>query len=139
MIANGSFNPEHKAADDHSHTTAILLAFVPDTNLMDIEKVGIRLVVCWCGGSLPTLDSIQKFINNICKDLKNVHELNMLMHHMYVMLIRNYSRHMAFVTDPPFCLMFPREYYNTEDLCIMMIRNPENHLATMLVADTVWC
>ena len=130
LIANRSFNPKHKVADNHSHTTAILLTFVPDANLMDIEKVGIRLVVHWHSGSLATLGSVQTFIDSICKDLKEVHKSNMPMFYMYVMLIRNYGGHMAFTTDPPFCLVYPGKYYNMKDPCIMMICNPENHPAT---------
>ena len=106
---------------------------------MDIEKVDIRLVVGQCGGLLTSLDSIWSFINNICKDLKDAHESNMPTCHMYVMLIGNYGRHMAFTTDLPFCLAYPTEHYNMKDPLTMMIHNPENHPAATLANDMVVC
>ena len=45
FIEKGSFNPDNLPADSYSHTTAILLAFIPDPRLMDIERVGIGNVI----------------------------------------------------------------------------------------------
>ena len=45
FIEKGSFNPDNLPADSYSHTTAILLAFIPDPRLMDIECVGIGNVI----------------------------------------------------------------------------------------------
>ena len=71
LIANGSFNPEHMAESDYSHSTAILLAFIPDAKLKDIERVGIGLVVHWlCSGPLALISSVQQFISYICDVLK---------------------------------------------------------------------
>ena len=70
LIANGSFNPEHMAESDYSHNTAILLTFIPDAKLKDIERVGIGLVVCWHSGLLAPISSIQQFITYICNALK---------------------------------------------------------------------
>ena len=36
LIANGSFNPECMAESDYSHSTAILLTFIPDAKLKRI-------------------------------------------------------------------------------------------------------
>lgn len=43
------------------------------------------------------------------------------------MLIGNYGGHMAFATDPLFCLAYPVEYLEKKDPGAMMIRNLENH------------
>ena len=117
LITDGSF----KAEGDYSYMMSILLTFIPNAKLMGIEKVGIGLIVCWCGGSLADIVSVQKFIEEIHNHLKKERQLNMLMPQMYVMLVGNYGRHMAFTTDQPLCLEKPMEYYNTKDLSIMMI------------------
>ena len=44
-IADGSFNPDHMAPHCCSQTTAILIAFLPDWHLQDIESVGIGCVI----------------------------------------------------------------------------------------------
>ena len=70
LIADESFNPEHMAKSDYSHNTAVLLMFIPDANLKDIERVGIGLVVCQHGGPLALISSVQQFISYICNVLK---------------------------------------------------------------------
>ena len=44
-LQKGSFNPDNLPVDSYSHTMAILLAFIPDPHLMDIERVGIGNVI----------------------------------------------------------------------------------------------
>ena len=45
FIKKGSFNPDKLPEDSYSHTMAILLAFIPDPHLMDIECMGIGNVI----------------------------------------------------------------------------------------------
>ena len=46
FIKKGCFNPNNKLPEDsYSHTTAILLAFIPDPCLTDIEHMGIGNVI----------------------------------------------------------------------------------------------
>ena len=40
FVEKGCFNPDKLPEDSYSHTTAILLAFIPDPHLMDIEQHG---------------------------------------------------------------------------------------------------
>ena len=70
LIADGSFNPEHIAESDYSHTTAILLAFGLDAKLKDIERVGIWLLVRQHGGLLAPISSMELFISHIHDMLK---------------------------------------------------------------------
>ena len=86
----------------YSHSMTILLTFIPDTKLKDIEKVEIRLVVCWCGGLLAGISPMQEFIKYIHDALTWNGESHKPTIHTYIMLKVNYSRHMAFVTDLPF-------------------------------------
>ena len=45
FIKKGSFNPDNLPVDSYSHTTAILLASIPDLCFMDIECVGIGNII----------------------------------------------------------------------------------------------
>ena len=45
FIEKGCFNPNKLPEDSYSHTTAILLAFIPDPCLTDIERVGIGNII----------------------------------------------------------------------------------------------
>ena len=45
FVKQGCFNADNMPPDGYSHTTAILLAFIPDMRLMDIEHVGIGSMV----------------------------------------------------------------------------------------------
>ena len=58
FIDKGYFNSDNLPLDGYSHTTAILLAFIPDTCLMDIECVGIGNVIQRCGTPLGDISSI---------------------------------------------------------------------------------
>ena len=48
LVANRFFNPECKPKGDYSRSTSILLTFIPDAQLKDIDSVGIGMVVCQC-------------------------------------------------------------------------------------------
>ena len=45
FIEEGSFNADNLALEGCSQTTAILLAFIPDRHLEDIESIGIGNVI----------------------------------------------------------------------------------------------
>ena len=130
LLTDGSFNPECKVTDDYSHSTAILFAFVPDAELMDIESVGIRMVVHQHSGSLASISSMQTFLQNIHANLKDICKLNLQMRHTYVMLIGNYGSHMAFTTDLPYCidtlltttkLQIPRTWWSSIQRIIQLL------------------
>ena len=124
----GSFNPEHKADGDYSHSTAILLTLIPDIQLKDIESMGIRLVVRWCRGQLAQISSLPNLITYVCSML----ELDRLSYspqcRMYCMIIGNYGGHLAFTTDPPFCAAHPLDFIDEKDPAAMTFRNQDNHL-----------
>ena len=58
FVDEGSFNADNLALDGCSQTTAILLAFIPDRRLEDIESVGIGNVIRRCGSPLGDISSI---------------------------------------------------------------------------------
>ena len=53
----------------------------------------------------------------------------------YVMLIG----HMAFATDPPFCLTYQVEYFDKKGPSTMTIQNPDNHPVALMVSNMVVC
>ena len=57
-IKKGSFNTDNLPVDSYSHTTAILLAFVPNPRLTDIKHVGIGNVIQRCRSPLGDIASI---------------------------------------------------------------------------------
>ena len=54
FIEQGSFNADNFPLDDYSHTPAILLAFIPDRCLEDIESIAIGNIIQRRGSPLGT-------------------------------------------------------------------------------------
>ena len=113
FIKKGSFNADNLPVDSYSHTTAILLAFIPDPHLEDIERVGIGNVIQRHGSPLGDIASIHAVIDDICRILAIEHKKDPPWHRAYMMLIGNYGGHMAFATDPPYCVAYAADYKNT--------------------------
>ena len=65
FVKKGSFNVDNLPADGYSHTTAILLAFVPNLRLADIERTGIGNVIQQRGTPLGDIASIHAVIDQI--------------------------------------------------------------------------
>ena len=114
-VKNGSFNADNLPMDGYSHTTAILLAFIPDQCLSDIERVGIGNIIQRCRSPLGDIASIHVLIDQICMILAVKHKKDSSRCRAYMMLIGNYGGHMAFATDPPYCVAYAADYKNTDD------------------------
>ena len=112
LSKRGVFNADNLPAENYSHTTDILLAFVPDLCLTDIERVGIGKVVHKRGSPLGHINSVHMVKDHIHVVLASEHIKESPKHRAYMMLIRNYGRHMAFATDPPYCVVYATEYKN---------------------------
>ena len=133
----GPFNADNLPLDGYSHTTAILLAFIPDTRLMDIECVAIGNVIWRCGTPLGDISSISVVMESIRSVLDTKCKKSPLKHRAYMMLIGNYGRHMAFATDPPYCVIYAADYKNTSDPSKMTPREPLNHAYAMVTSNMV--
>ena len=55
-------------------------------------------------------------------------------HRAYMMFIRNYGGHMAFTTDPPYCVTYAADYKNN-DPSKMTPHEPLNHAYTMVTSN----
>ena len=124
FIEKGSFNADNLPVDGYSHTMAILLAFVPDPHLTDIEHVGIGNVIWRHGSPLRDIASIHVVIDHIHTVLAIERKKDSARHRAYMMIIGNYGRHMAFATDPPYCVAYVADYKNTDDPSKMIPREP---------------
>ena len=137
FVKKGSFNADNLPADSYSHTTAILLAFIPDLCLVDIKHVGIGNVIWRHSSPLGDIASIHVVIDDIHRILAIEHKKDPPRHRAYMMLIGNYGRHMAFATDPPYCVAYAVDYKNTNDPSKMTPRESLNHAFTMVARNMV--
>ena len=48
-------------------------------------------------------------------------------HRTFCTIMGNYSRHMAFAMDPPFCMAYPLDFVVKEDPAQMTFRSQQNH------------
>ena len=100
FVEQGSFNADNLPLDGNSHTTAILLAFIPDMCLMDIECVAICNVIRRCGTPLGEISSILMVMDSICSVLASECKKSLLKHRAYMMLIGNYGQAYVFCHRP---------------------------------------
>ena len=137
LVKQGSFNADNLPLDGYSHTTAILLAFIPDLCLEDIERIAIGNVIWRYGSPLGDISSINMVIESIQLILLTEHGKSPLKCRAYMMLIGNYGRHMAYATDPPYCVAYTADYKNTNDPSKMTPREPLNHVYAMVTSNMV--
>ena len=123
--------------DGYSQTMAILLAFIPDWHLEDIEVIAISNIIQRCGSPLGDISSINMVIETICSILDTEHKKSPLKHRAYMMLIGNYGGHMAYATDPPYCMVYAVDYKNTSDPSKMTPCEPLNHTYAMVTSNMV--
>ena len=62
---DGSFNLEHMAEGDYSHTTAILILLNPNVEGAALESTSVRLIVWWCNGPVGHIHTIMKLIKYV--------------------------------------------------------------------------
>ena len=60
-------------------------------------------------------------------------------HRMYCMIVGNYDGHMAFTTDPPFCMVCSLDFVNENDPAKMTFRNQENHPVSFTADGLIVC
>ena len=130
-VEKGLFNPDNLASHCCSQTTAILLAFIPDWCVEDIKSIGIGNVIRRCGTPVGDISSISTMIESVRSVLKSENKKDRPKHRAYMMLIANYGRHMAFTTDPPYCVAYAADY-QSKDPSKMTPRKTSNHPYAMV-------
>ena len=114
FIEKGSSSADNLPVDSCSHTTAILLAFIPDPCLTDIKCMGIGNVIQRCRSPLGDIASIHVVVDQICGVLATEQKNDSGKCRVYMMLIGNYGGHMAFAMDPPYCVAYAADYKKTD-------------------------
>ena len=137
FVKQGCFNSDNLPLDGYSQTTAILLAFIPNLRLEDIKRIAIGNVIQRCGSPLGDISSINMVIESIHSILNTECKKSLLKHRAYMMLIGNYGGHMAFATDPPYCVTYAADYKNTDDPSKMTPSEPLNYTYTMVTSNMV--
>ena len=137
FVNQGAFNADNLPLHGCSHTTAILLAFIPNMHLTDIERVVIGNVIQRCGTPLGDISSITMVMDSIHSVLASEYKKSKLKCRAYMMLIGNYGGHMAFAIDPPYCVAYAVDYKNTSDPTKMTPCEPLNHAYAMVTSNMV--
>ena len=76
-------------------------------------------------------------IESIRSILDTEHKKSPLKCRAYMMFIGNYGGHMAFATDPPYCVAYAMDYKHTSDPSKMTPREPLNHTYAMVTSNMV--
>ena len=58
---------------------------------------------------------------------------------MYCMIIGNYSGHMGYATEPPFCVAYPLEFINKKNHAAMTFRNQDNQRVAFMGMEMIIC
>ena len=130
-VEKGLFNPDKLAPHCCSQTTAILLAFIPDWRIEDIKSISIGNVTRRCGAPLGDISSISMMIESVRSVLKTESKKDRPRRRAYMMLLGNYGGHMAFTTEPPYCVAYAADYQD-KDPSKMMPCKTLNHTYAMV-------
>ena len=129
-IENGSFNPEHKAEGEYSHSTAILIILNPNNQGTGLKCMSIGLIVWQCNGQVGKIDDIPKLIAYAHSQLQGDGHSSDNAHQTFCIIVGDYGGTMGFATDLPFCTAYPLSLIDKEDSAWMTFRNPQNHPAS---------
>ena len=130
-IVDRSFNPDKLAPHCCSQTMSILLAFLPDWHIQDIESIGIGCVIRRLGTPMGDMSSVHMMIDSVRSILKTEADKHRPHCRAYMMLIGNYGGHMGFTTEPPYCVAYAAEYWD-KDPSKMTPCEPLNHSYAMV-------
>ena len=104
--------------------------------LEDLEYVGIGNVIRQCGSPIGDLSSMNTVIESIHATLESKRKKTLIKRRAYMVLIGNYGGHMAFATDPPYCVAYAMDY-KTNDPSQMTPRHPQNHTYAMVTTNMI--
>ena len=134
-IANRSLNLEHMAEGNYSCSTAILIILNPNKQGTALKCTSVGLIVQRCMGPVGQIDDITKLImhahsllagwqssDNVCRT--------------FCIIVGDYSSHMGFATDPPFCTAYPLSFVHKDDPTQMTFKSKQNH-PTFFTADVL--
>ena len=125
--------------EECSHTSAILLAFIPDSRLKNVEKVGIWLIVHQCGCALSPISFIPEFVEWNLRGAEGA-LVGRVAKENYVHAAHSQLwGHMAYATDPPYCTAYPMNFFDSMNSSIMTICHSNNHPTAFEASRMVVC
>ena len=74
-------------------------------------------------GHIYTLMRLIKYARSLMKEQQSSYPVR----RMICTVVGNYSGHMAFATDPPFCMAYPLSFVHQDDPAQMTFRSQQNH------------
>ena len=135
-VADGSFNLEHMAEGDYSCSTAILILLNPNKEGTALKSANVGLIVRRCMGPVGQIDNITKLIRHARSLMKIEWQSSDTACRRFCTIVGNYSGHMGFATDPPFCMAYPLSFVHKDDPAQMTFRSQQNH-PTSFTADVL--
>ena len=102
-----------------------------------LSALGIGSIIQRRRSPLGDISSFNMVIKSIHSILNTERKKSLLKCRTYMMLIGNYGGHMAFATDPPYCVAYTADYKNTTDPSKMTPHEPLNHAYTMVSSNMV--
>ena len=126
-VADGSFNLEHMAEGDYSHSTTILILLNPNKEGTAMKSTRIGLIIRWGMGPVGQIDDIMKLIMYAHSLMKVEWQSSDTACRTLCTIMGNYGSHMGFGSDPPFCTAYPLSFVYKDDPAQMTFRSQQNH------------
>ena len=98
--------------------------------------MGIGNVIRWHGSPIGDLSNLNTVIKTIHSILQTECKKNPMKCRVYMVLIGNYGRHMAFAMDPPYCVAYLADY-KTDDPTQMTPHHTHNHPYAMITNNMI--
>ena len=124
-IESGKFNPNHKAEDEYSRSTGILVILNPNHQGTGLKCASVRLIVRQRNGNVGRIKDIPKLIAHAHSQLQESKSPQ-----TFCIIVGDYEGSMGFATDPPFCTTYPLLFADKDDPVRMTFRNPQNQPAS---------
>ena len=123
----GSFNLECMVEGEYSCNTATLILLNPNAEGTALESARVGLIVHQRRGPVGHIKTIMKLIKYTQSLMEAEGQSSEPVHRTICTIVGNYGRHMAFATDPPFCMAYPLCFVHKDDPTQMTFWNQQNH------------
>ena len=95
------------AEGDYSRSMAILVVLSPNAQGTALDSTSIELIVHWHRTPIGQIGNIPHLIKSAHSFMEVEGQFSEPECRMFCTIVGNYGRHMAFATDPPFCVAHP--------------------------------
>ena len=92
-----------------------------------LESASVGLIVSQCKGPVGQISTITKLIKYAHSLMEAEGKSSEPMRRTICTIVGNYGGHMAFATDPPFCMTYSMHFVPKDDPAQMTLRSQQNH------------